>query len=203
MKLNQIATISAGHPYRGKIPEIDSGSMAVVQMRDASPEGGVDWSACLRSEPTSKKEPDWLQTGDILYIPPGFPHDGYAITEAMSYSIGYRAPNQQDLFSSFADFLLQEDAGQTRYTDPQRQLTTEPGLVTEQDVNDLRTLMQSLMQDEQLFSKWLGTTLSQAKHELNILPPQEWDLIPDELIPALEAEDELYRLGGLRCLYFP
>jgi 50S ribosomal protein L16 3-hydroxylase len=144
-----------------------------------------------------------LQTGDILYIPPGFPHDGYAITEAMSYSIGYRAPNQQDLFSSFADFLLQEDAGQTRYTDPQRQLTTEPGLVTEQDVNDLRTLMQSLMQDEQLFSKWLGTTLSQAKHELNILPPQEWDLIPDELIPALEAEDELYRLGGLRCLYFP
>lgn len=40
VKLNQIATISAGHPYRGKIPEIDSGSMAVVQMRDASPEGG-------------------------------------------------------------------------------------------------------------------------------------------------------------------
>lgn len=66
VKLNHIATISAGHPYRGKIPEIDSGSMAVVQMRDASPEGGVDWSACLRSEPTSKKEPDWLQTGDIL-----------------------------------------------------------------------------------------------------------------------------------------
>ena len=30
VKLNQIATISAGHPYRGKIPEIDSGSMAVV-----------------------------------------------------------------------------------------------------------------------------------------------------------------------------
>ncbi|MEZ6953485.1 MULTISPECIES: restriction endonuclease subunit S [unclassified Aeromonas] len=66
MNLNQIATISAGHPFRGKIPEFDSGSMAVVQMRDASPEAGVDWSACLRTEPTSKKEPDWLQTGDIL-----------------------------------------------------------------------------------------------------------------------------------------
>ena len=143
-----------------------------------------------------------LQTGDILYIPPGFPHDGYAITEAMSYSIGYRAPNQQDLFSSFADFLLQEDAGQLRYADPDRELTTEPGLVTAKDVNDLRALMQSLLQDEQLFSAWLGTQLSQAKHELNILTSDEWDLIPDELIPALEAEDELYRLGGLRCLYF-
>ena len=50
MKLNQIATISAGHPYRGKIPEIDSGSMAVVQMRDASPEGGVDWSVSIHQD---------------------------------------------------------------------------------------------------------------------------------------------------------
>ncbi|WP_429083463.1 restriction endonuclease subunit S [Aeromonas bivalvium] len=64
--LNQIAAISAGHPFRGKIPEVNPGSLAVVQMRDTSPEGGVDWSACLRTEPTSKKEPDWLQTGDIL-----------------------------------------------------------------------------------------------------------------------------------------
>jgi 50S ribosomal protein L16 3-hydroxylase len=119
----------------------------------------------------------------------------------MSYSIGYRAPNQQDLFSSFADFLLQENAGQVRYTDPKRELTKTPGLVTNKDVNDLRDLMRTLLHDEQLFSKWLGTNLSQAKHELNILS-QEWDLIPDELLPALEAEDELYRLGGLRCLYF-
>lgn len=142
-----------------------------------------------------------LQTGDILYIPPGFPHDGYTVNEAMSYSIGYRAPNQQDLFSSFADYLLQEDAGQVRFTDKQRQLTAHPGEVTTQDVTDIRALMTELMADETLFTSWLGTNLSQAKHELNIIE-QEWDMIPDELTAALAAEDVMYRLGGLRCLYF-
>ncbi len=77
VNLNQIATISAGHPFRGKIPEVNSGSLAVVQMRDTTPEGGVDWSACLRSEPTSKKEPDWLQSGDILVAARG--NQNYAV----------------------------------------------------------------------------------------------------------------------------
>lgn len=77
VNLNQIATISAGHPFRGKIPEVDSGSLAVVQMRDTTPEAGVDWSMCLRTEPTSKKEPDWLQTGDILVAARG--NQNYAV----------------------------------------------------------------------------------------------------------------------------
>lgn len=38
----------------------------VVQMKDISSEYGVDWSACVRSEATSKKAPDCLKTGDIL-----------------------------------------------------------------------------------------------------------------------------------------
>lgn len=77
VKLNQIATISAGHPFRGKIPEVDSGSLAVVQMKDTSPDEGVEWSVCLRTKPTSKKEPDWLQTGDILVAARG--NQNYAV----------------------------------------------------------------------------------------------------------------------------
>ena len=73
------------------------------------------------------------------------------------------------LFSSFADYVLQEDAGQTRYTDANRTLTSEPGLVSQKDVNDLRDLMQSLMNDEQFFTAWLGTQLSSAKHSYNFV----------------------------------
>ncbi|NYZ53364.1 cupin domain-containing protein, partial [Escherichia coli] len=29
-----------------------------------------------------------LEPGDILYIPPGFPHEGYALENAMNYSVG-------------------------------------------------------------------------------------------------------------------
>ena len=44
-----------------------------------------------------------LEPGDILYIPPGFPHDGVTHETALNYSVGFRGPNGRDLISSFAD----------------------------------------------------------------------------------------------------
>lgn len=49
-----------------------------------------------------------LEPGDILYIPPGFPHEGYALENAMNYSVGFRAPNTRELISGFADFAPPE-----------------------------------------------------------------------------------------------
>lgn len=77
LHLNQIATISAGYPFRGKIPEYPEGNLAVVQMKDTSSEFGVDWMSCVRSEATGKKAPDWLQTGDILVAARG--NQNYAV----------------------------------------------------------------------------------------------------------------------------
>ena len=47
-----------------------------------------------------------LEPGDILYIPPGFPHDGITHETALNYSVGFRGPNGRDLISSFADYAL-------------------------------------------------------------------------------------------------
>ncbi|MFM5812509.1 restriction endonuclease subunit S [Aeromonas veronii] len=77
LHLYQVATISAGYPFRGKIPEHPEGNLAVVQMKDSSSEFGVDWMSCLRSEATGKKAPDWLQTGDILVAARG--NQNYAV----------------------------------------------------------------------------------------------------------------------------
>ncbi|HDN9023197.1 TPA: restriction endonuclease subunit S [Aeromonas veronii] len=77
LHLYKIATISAGYPFRGKIPEYPEGNLAVVQMKDSSSEFGVDWMSCVRSEATGKKAPDWLQTGDILVAARG--NQNYAV----------------------------------------------------------------------------------------------------------------------------
>jgi hypothetical protein len=66
MKLKQVATIEAGYPFRGKIPDVQSAEVVVVQMKDVSVLGGVDWSVCARTNLTGKREPAWLQSGDIL-----------------------------------------------------------------------------------------------------------------------------------------
>lgn len=71
MKIKQIATINAGYPFRGKIPEVAGSSVLVVQMKDISIAEGVLWSGCLETELTGKRAPDYLVAGDILIVARG------------------------------------------------------------------------------------------------------------------------------------
>ncbi|WP_203571429.1 MULTISPECIES: hypothetical protein [Deefgea] len=65
MQLKDLAIISAGHPFRGKIPESLGSGIVAVQMKDASALGGVAWADCIETEPTGRRD-DCLQVGDIL-----------------------------------------------------------------------------------------------------------------------------------------
>lgn len=47
-----------------------------------------------------------LEAGDILYIPPGFPHEGYSLNNSMSFSVGFRTNSTVSLLSAFADHLI-------------------------------------------------------------------------------------------------
>ncbi|MGG6430749.1 restriction endonuclease subunit S, partial [Acetobacter ghanensis] len=64
--LATVAMISAGHPFRGRINPTEGVETVVVQMRDTSP-SGVNWTSCVRTEVASRREPDWLRPGDILF----------------------------------------------------------------------------------------------------------------------------------------
>jgi restriction endonuclease S subunit len=65
MQLKYLANISAGHPFRGKIPEAPNSGIIAIQMKDASAQFGVNWSDCIETEPTGRRG-DFLQAGDIL-----------------------------------------------------------------------------------------------------------------------------------------
>ncbi len=65
--LSEIAEIRAGHAFRGAItPDFEAHSR-VIQIRDADQQSGVDWAGLERCTITARKEPDWLQAGDILF----------------------------------------------------------------------------------------------------------------------------------------
>ncbi|WP_221934388.1 cupin domain-containing protein [Aliiglaciecola sp. M165] len=59
-----------------------------------------------------------LEPGDLIYIPPGFPHNGIALEPCLNYSIGFRAPTQQELLGRFADFADEKGLFTSRYCDP-------------------------------------------------------------------------------------
>ena len=67
-----------------------------------------------------------LNPGDMLYLPPGYAHDGIAVGECMTYSIGFRAPKQAELASELFMGLSEEvaeDLGSAKnslYQDPKQ-----------------------------------------------------------------------------------
>ena len=49
-----------------------------------------------------------LNPGDMLYLPPGYAHDGIAVGECMTYSIGFKAPRKAELASQLLMGLAEE-----------------------------------------------------------------------------------------------
>ncbi|APC12201.1 MULTISPECIES: ribosomal protein uL16 3-hydroxylase [Providencia] len=141
-----------------------------------------------------------MEPGDILYIPPGFPHEGYAIEPSLNYSVGFRAPNTRELISSFADHLISNDLGSYRYSDPDLSFRDNPAEILQGEQIKLREMMESLINDPDLFRKWLGEFISQSRHELDIAPPEP-PYEHDEIYDLLKTQQEtLYKLNGLRAL---
>ncbi len=59
-----------------------------------------------------------LEPGDMLYVPPGWGHDGVALDACLTYSIGFRAPRGAELAAAFLDHLHERGLPDAVYRDP-------------------------------------------------------------------------------------
>lgn len=141
-----------------------------------------------------------LEAGDIVYIPPGFPHEGVSLDTSMSFSIGFRANSGVSLFSAFADHLIDNDLGKALLTDPDRKVTEHSGEISNDDYTSLKNQLAQLLNNDDIFKTFTGNFLTSAKHELDIMLPDE----PFELaeVGNLLSSHAIKRLGGLRAFYF-
>ena len=89
---------------------------------DTNPDAPRDFRPDVELKQLSVFEPDheWmLEPGDMLYLPPGVPHDGVAFGgPCLTISVGMRAPSQAELTGDLADFLAERLPDELRYTDP-------------------------------------------------------------------------------------
>lgn len=68
--LGQCARISAGFPFRGAVDALDPGPVAVIQMRNVEGDG-VDWASLVKVELPTKRVPDLLAEGDVIFTTRG------------------------------------------------------------------------------------------------------------------------------------
>jgi 50S ribosomal protein L16 3-hydroxylase len=118
--------VSYSVPGAGVGPHVDQYDVFLIQGKGqrrwqvGSPEAVSEASPLPSLQQVRPFEPlidEVLNPGDILYIPPGWPHCGTTVENCMTYSIGFRAPNVKDLLQPFNDSVLNEQNSQ-RFTDP-------------------------------------------------------------------------------------
>lgn len=122
-----------------------------------------------------------LQPGDMIYIPPGFPHNGVAIEDCINYSVGFRAPNQTEILSSFTDFLIDNQINSARYADPEIAKRQYPGEILPKEQGQFRQLTKQMIDSDQ-FLKWLVAFQTITHHEA-----PEYSGLDDDISEVFDA----------------
>ncbi len=125
------------------------------------------------------------EPGDIVYIPPGYSHEGVALGDnCMTYSIGFRAPSRSELIGDWCDDLLADMQGDDRYGDPDLAIQNNPGEISTSAVDRLHAMITDKMGNREAFSRWFGEYSSTPKY-----PEMDWQ--PDEKIEMEDLREQL------------
>lgn len=139
-----------------------------------------------------------LEPGDILYVPPFSAHKGETLEDAINYSIGFRSPNQQELMSHFADYVLDNELGMKRYQSQDD--SQSESFIAESDIEGLQQSLLALVNDKAEFTKFCIGQFTRATHNLDIAPVEP-PYSSDEIIIELKSlpNSELIKTLGLRA----
>jgi 50S ribosomal protein L16 3-hydroxylase len=108
--------------------------------------------------------------GDILYLPPNVAHFGVALDEALTFSIGFRAPDQRELAAAFARELADDARQNPRFTDAGRGPARDPTELAEGDLDRLRSLVRrGLEPSDAELDAFIGRYLTRPKPNLELL----------------------------------
>jgi 50S ribosomal protein L16 3-hydroxylase len=111
-----------------------------------------------------------LASGDMLYLPPDFAHDGIALDGCMTYSIGFRAPLHQELAEAFIDHLRDTVSLPGRYADPDLRATPAAGRIDARMRQRVARTLAQIRWDPGDVARFLGRYLTEPKPDVVFVP---------------------------------
>ena len=137
-----------------------------------------------------------LEAGDMLYLPPMYAHEGVAVGECMTYSIGFRAPAElelaRELLQRFADDTLEaeevredvaeeeeeeeEEEEKILYKDPKQVAVLEPALIPSALLDFAKQALEKALSDPDALQRNLGEYLTEPKANIWFDEP-EFDVV--------------------------
>ena len=138
-------------------------------------------------------EHEWtLDAGDMLYLPPGWAHDGVADGECLTASIGFRAPTRKEVgmhvLQRMLDGVEDDDGTGSRYRDATQAATDQPALIPPRLAGFAADAVRRLVDDPLSLNCALGEWLSEPK-------PQTWfdpvDALPGRCAVSLDRRTRM------------
>jgi 50S ribosomal protein L16 3-hydroxylase len=121
----------------------------------------------LRILQNFEAEEEWLlEPGDMLYLPPGWAHDGVAEGECMTASIGFRAPPKETLGREVLQRVLdaaEEPESDVLYQDRGQPATSEPGRIPADLQAFAADAVARLLKDPEALQCAMGELLTEPK----------------------------------------
>ena len=166
--------ISYATPGGGVGPHFDSYDVFLLQahgrrewrigrQRDLSLQADVPLKILANFEP---EQTFVLEPGDMLYLPPRYAHDGVALDECMTYSIGFRSPNRgelaRELLLRLADDATDE-AGSALYQDARQPAVDAPGAIPAELLAFAQDALRRALADPVVLQRALGEYFTEPK----------------------------------------
>ena len=124
----------------------------------------LDAKAPLRILTNFRPQEEWLlEPGDMLYLPPGWAHDGVALEPSFTYSIGFRAPSHQEVAREFLAFLQDHVAFDGTYADRGAKPQRRPAEVPKKMVQQAAVVARRIRWRVRDVARFLGEYLSAPK----------------------------------------
>lgn len=123
-------------------------------------------------------EHEWvLEPGDMLYLPPQYSHNGVALEDCLTYSVGFRAPSVAEIIDDLATDAISHHRDHQRYTDPGEPLR-HSGEISPAAINRLKATVETVLLNESLLRNWLGRYMTARKYpelEIGGDQPKDWE----------------------------
>ncbi|CAM5307004.1 JmjC domain-containing protein [Rhodanobacter lindaniclasticus] len=123
----------------------------------------IELKQLAQFEPTH----EWLlDPGDMLYLPPGIPHDGVAFGgPCMTFSVGMRAPSQAELTGDLADYIAEQLPDELRYADPDLTPARHAGEIDQAALDRIKAALPfAAALREDLLRDWFGRFITRYRN---------------------------------------
>ncbi len=166
--------VSYASPGGGVGPHFDSYDVFLLQakgrrrwhigrQRDLSLQPDLPLKILRHFEPEHSYD---LEPGDMLYLPPRYAHDGIALDECMTYSIGFKAPATGDLAGELLQRLAQDapdELGASLYRDAGQRAVAAPAAIPQRLAQFAHQTLERALGDAQVLARNLGEHLTEPK----------------------------------------